>query len=247
MSLGLDVRLQGITRPERMREHSGILSHRFHKDHSGLNMRRLPLLLTGTGLVLLGYLLGSAGGLAPQMLRAEAEEKTEKPDQEKGPENTPNAETGADEKPAAEEASQNPPQEGISPATQEKIKVAYDALADAADALEKEGFYRAATKEVNVFGVLSGGVDAIGDLQSGNGVDPETFAAIYGGTIKPEVQELLQRDADHHITYNGKLVQMYPVSEIRRRFLMRAQLTGQIKPQDIAPQQKAPEKSEAAK
>lgn len=199
-------------------------------------MRRFSVILSGSGLLLIGYLLGSTGLMAPQSLRAEAEQKKEA-EQKDSDLTTPPQKTDAD-KPAEAPAQVQP--QGPSKLTLEKIQAAYDALADAADALEKEGYYRAATKEVNVFAVLSGGVDAVNDLQSGNGVDPETFAAIYAGTIKPEVQELLQRDSSNHYTYDGKLVQMYPVSELRRRFIIRAQLTGQVQ-QQAAPTDKPTE------
>lgn len=199
-------------------------------------MRRFSVILSGLGFLLLGYLLGTAGLLAPQSLLAEAEQKkSELPADEKTPADKP-----------AEAPAQVQPQ-GPSKLTLEKIQIAYDALADAADALEKEGYYRAATKEVNVFAVLSGGVDAVNDLQSGNGVDPETFAAIYAGTIKPEVQELLQRDSSNHYTYDGKLVQMYPVSELRRRFIIRAQLTGQVQQQAASTDQPAEKNAEEKK
>lgn len=200
-------------------------------------MRRLSMVLLGAGLVLVGSLLGTSGALAPQAARAEAEAKKEEPASEapvEAKEGAKPEEKGGEEKPAEEKATEQPTAaRGPSRETLEKIKRAYDALKEAADALEKEQYYAAATNEVNVFGVLSGGVNAIGDLESGNGVDPETFAAIYAGTIKPEVQELLQRDSSNRYTYNGKLVQMYPVSELRRRFLIRAQLTGQITPEQL--------------
>lgn len=192
-------------------------------------MRRLPMIVSGTALVLFGYFLGSTNSFAPQLLRAESESKaSENPAADVS--NTEKKQ--GDENPAAGESQPAVParSSGPSPLTLEKIKIAYDALVDASDALAKEGYYASATTEVNVFGVLSGGVNAIADLQSGNGVDPETFAAIYAGSVKPEVEALLQRDPDNRYTYDGKLVQMYPVSELRRRFLIRARLTGQIQP-----------------
>jgi hypothetical protein len=197
------------------------------RTETGLKMHRLQVCLSGTGLVLLGYLLGTSGGLTSQLLLAEAEKPAaaESSSQENSPEVKPQEEE------APGDTSKQPPKgPGPSEATLQKIRQAYEALAEAADALEKEGYYRAATKEVNVFGVLSGGVDALSDLQSGNGVDPETFAAIYAGTVKPEIQEYLQRDSSNHYTYNGKLIQMYPISELRRRFVFRARLTGQTQP-----------------
>lgn len=174
-------------------------------------MYRFRFLLSVAGTLLLGYLLGSFSVFFPLVLSAEGDQKKSASQSGGNPGETPSSEE---------------PQ-GPSTNTLEKIKTAYDALKDAAEALQKEGYYLAATDEVNVFGVLSGGVNAIADLQSGNGVDPETFAAIYAGTIKQEVRELLQRDTSNRYTYNGKLVQMYPVSELRRRYLFRAQLTGQ--------------------
>jgi len=187
-------------------------------------MRRYVALCGSAGLFLAGLLLGSQGWIGPSLLQAEASPP-----------------------PAAKSEKTEPvPTGGISPETREKIKAAYIALRIAADALEKEGFYRSASNEVNVFGVLSGGVDALQDLRSGNGVDPETFAAIYAQTISEDFRGLLEKDSTNRYTFEGKLVQLYPVSELRRRFIIRAQLTGQVPDRETteAPASSPPQKQE---
>lgn len=126
---------------------------------------------------------------------------------------------------------------GLSAETQAKIKAAHDALNVAAEALKGENRYGTATNGVNAFAVLSGGVNALQDLDAGAGVDPETFAAIYAGLASDEVKGKLQRDsATNKYTYNGKLIQLYPVSHLKRLYLIRQRLSG------AAPAEKQDEK-----
>ena len=108
-----------------------------------------------------------------------------------------------------------------------KIVAAYKALEAAREALEGESLYIPATKTLNVFGTLSGGVDAMSDLESGRGVDPETFAALYAGQAKDELVPKLSRDEENRLLYNGKLIQMYPISRLKKLYDSRAALTGE--------------------
>jgi hypothetical protein len=113
----------------------------------------------------------------------------------------------------------------VSASVRDKIIAANNALQQAADALKSEGGYNAVTEGVNAFLVLTGGGDAQQDLESGLGVDPETFAALYADRAIPEIQENLARDADNRLTYNGKVVQMYSKSRLQRLYAERTKLT----------------------
>ena len=57
---------------------------------------------------------------------------------------------------------------------------------------------------INAFLVLSGGGNALDDLESGHGVDPETFAALYAGLAIPEIGDHLAKDDQSRLTYKGK-------------------------------------------
>jgi hypothetical protein len=114
---------------------------------------------------------------------------------------------------------------GVTNSVRDKIVAANTALQQAADALKSEGQYETVTESVNAFLVLSGGGNAQQDLESGTGVDPETFAALYADQALPEIQENLARDADNRLTYNGKVVQMYSRSRLQRLYAERLKLT----------------------
>jgi len=89
-------------------------------------------------------------------------------------------------------------------------------------ALQRDNRYVAAIEGMNAFAISVGGVNAISDLDSGLGVDPETFAGLYAGLAVDDVAKKLDRDGDGLLTYNGKLVQMYPVSRLKSLFAQRA-------------------------
>lgn len=109
--------------------------------------------------------------------------------------------------------------------TQSKVHDAKLALQDAMDALESEGRYQSITDGLNAFLILSGGGDAMADLESGQGVDPETFAALYAGQAIPEVADNLAKDDQGRLTYKGKVIRMYSQSKLQRAYAMRMQLT----------------------
>src|SRR5690606_17445319 len=102
-----------------------------------------------------------------------------------------------------------------------KIQAALQALQAAREALEGEGHYVPATQGLNVFAITAGGVDAVQDLESGRGVDPETFAALYAGLATDEVAAKLGRDADQRLTYNNRLIRMYPISRLKKMYSIR--------------------------
>lgn len=105
-----------------------------------------------------------------------------------------------------------------------RIRDAYRRLQDAKDALESSGRYEAITEGVNSFLILSGGGNAREDLESGRGVDPETFAALYAGKAIPEIQSLLGVNENGQITYNNEVVRMYSKAQLQKRFETRAQI-----------------------
>lgn len=114
---------------------------------------------------------------------------------------------------------------GISEDTANKIRAAHRALREAMEALQAEGRYQTVTEGINTFLVTSGGGDARADLESGRGVDPETFAALYAGQASPEVQDLLGRDEQGRVTYNNEVVRMYSQARLQRLYAERLKLS----------------------
>lgn len=117
------------------------------------------------------------------------------------------------------------PDVGVTEETANKIRDAHRRLTDAMEALQAQGRYEAVTEGINSFLVLSGGGNAREDLESGRGVDPETFAALYAGRALPEIQDLLDTDEQGRITYNDEVVRMYSKARLQRIFANRIQLT----------------------
>lgn len=116
--------------------------------------------------------------------------------------------------------------------TEDKIKRGTKELVEAQSALEQENFMRPVTKGLNAFAVTCGGVNAMDDLEAGNGVDPETFAALYAGLAKPDIAAQLARDDQGRITYKNKIVRMYPVSRLKKLFATRLKYTGENQDED---------------
>jgi hypothetical protein len=129
---------------------------------------------------------------------------------------------GQEETPASSEGGT-----ALSEETKMKIKAAADAMNAAVEALKLDQAYTSATKGINTFGVLVGGFDSVKDLEDGRGVDPETFAALYAGLAADEIAEKVGRDPEGRVTYNGRLLRMYPVSRIRALYSARAAITGE--------------------
>ena len=107
-----------------------------------------------------------------------------------------------------------------------EVTAAYTALQNAKSALAQEDRYTSATVPLNVSAIMSGGVDAIGDLESGRGVDPETFAALYAEQATDEIAAELEKDELGRLTYKGKVVRMYSVSRLKQMFQERLRLAG---------------------
>jgi hypothetical protein len=167
-------------------------------------MRTSVTITSGAALLLIGYILGASNVLSPAALFAQAAKAKTK--------------SSAEATAAA----------ALSDETKTKIKAAADALKTAMDALQAENRYGdSATKGTNAFMILSGGGSSLADLKQGNGVDPETFAALYAGIATDSVVVDLGRDAEGKLTYKGRVVRMYPVSRIRGGYANRSEITGE--------------------
>ena len=125
-----------------------------------------------------------------------------------------------------------------------KIVEAHDALKRAAAQLSLESRYTSATKAINPFSVLVGGINAKEDLEGGHGVDPNTFAAlsvaIYDlkhNRVKDEMlsdwvdTSLFAYDNEGHLTYRNKAVRIYSISQLRKLNAQRMMVLGELKEQ----------------
>ncbi|MBD3676039.1 MAG: hypothetical protein HUJ26_21225 [Planctomycetaceae bacterium] len=106
--------------------------------------------------------------------------------------------------------------QGASQDTLRKIRVAQDSVADAQASLENEQLYVPAIAGTNSFAVMVGGLNAVQDLERGLGVDPETFVGLYAGFATEEVAPKLDYDDEGRLTYDGRLVRLYPKSRLRQ-------------------------------
>lgn len=108
--------------------------------------------------------------------------------------------------------------------TADKIREAHRRLIDAMEALKSDGRYEAVTEGPNAYLILAGGGNAREDLESGRGVDPETFAGLYAGRAIPEIKDLLGTDDQGRLTYNDEVVRMYSKSRLERVMANRTKL-----------------------
>ena len=109
----------------------------------------------------------------------------------------------------------------------EKIGEVFGALQAARGALDQDGLYNPASKTLNATGILAGGVDAIADLESARGVDPETFASLYAGQATDDIAVELDKDELGRLTYKGKVVRMYSISRLKQMYQERIRYTGE--------------------
>ncbi len=121
-------------------------------------------------------------------------------------------------------AQAQPADSKLSENTEEAIRTVHKALNDAAEALRQDGSYETITEGTNAFLILSGGGSARRDLESGNGVDPETFAALYAGRVIPELSDQISENDQGQLTYNGKTIMMYSKSRLRRMYSERLRI-----------------------
>lgn len=126
--------------------------------------------------------------------------------------------------PARLDAQAQPADAGLSEDASQKVKAAIDAAAAAAATLQAEQRHAPITTGTNAFAVLSGGVNAMEDLASDRGVDPETFAALYADLAIDEVKAKLAKDENGRLTYEGKVVKLYPISRLKKMFAEREKL-----------------------
>ncbi len=117
------------------------------------------------------------------------------------------------------------PGDGVSEETATKIREANRSLLDAMEKLKSDGRYEAVTEGPNAFLILSGGGNARQDLESGRGVDPETFAALYAGRATPEIKNLIGKDEQGRLTFNNEVIRIYSKSRLERILANRTKLT----------------------
>lgn len=105
-----------------------------------------------------------------------------------------------------------------------EVRTVNRSLDSAKEELESEGRYVAATKGVNPFLVLAGGGDAVADLESDDGVDPETFAALYAGRVAEELKDDVALDDEGRVLYKGRVVRMYSIKRLKQLYDRREEL-----------------------
>jgi hypothetical protein len=163
-------------------------------------MRTSFTVLWGVGLVALGYVLGASQIFSAAALFAQP-----------GGAKPPGQAAGVE----------------VSDEVKNRIKAAADSLKAAADALVDEGKYTSAIKGVNAFAVLTGGGNALRDLENNAVVDPETFAALYANLATDNVAAELSRDGEGRLLYKGKVIRIYPLSRLKALYGVRGEITGE--------------------
>lgn len=116
--------------------------------------------------------------------------------------------------------------QGASEEVTKSITAAYSALQTVRSNLNQEGRYTPASKIINATGLMAGGLDAIADLESGRGVDPETFGALYADQATDEVAVNLDTDENGRLTYKGKVVRMYSIERLKAFYKERLKFAG---------------------
>jgi hypothetical protein len=116
-----------------------------------------------------------------------------------------------------------PTTDAIEGPVRDKLRDADRVLSEAMQALQDEKRYVPVILGLNAFATSVGGVDAMSDLESGHGVDPETFAGLYAGYAMPEVAEHLSHDAQGRVTYKNRIVRLYNPSRLKQLFAARAE------------------------
>ncbi len=119
--------------------------------------------------------------------------------------------------------SADPTTESVQGALRDKLRDADRVMSEAMQMLQDEKRYVPAILGLNAFATSVGGVDAVADLESGQGVDPETFAGLYAGQAVPEIAEHLAHDAQGRVTYKNRVVRLYNPTRIKQLFAARAE------------------------
>lgn len=130
----------------------------------------------------------------------------------------------------------------ISEESSKRVIEANEALKKAASQLTLDSRYNSATKTVNPYAVLAGGIDVKEDLESGQGVDPDTWAALNVAVYemkKSRVKDeslsdwvdtnLFGFDNNGHLTYRNKIVRIYSISKLRKLNAQRSLVLGETK------------------
>ncbi len=98
-----------------------------------------------------------------------------------------------------------------------QIQGIHETLAAAMETLKLEGQYTSATEGLNPYLILTGGGNAIDDLERGFGVDPVTFAQLYAGQAVREVQDELSKDEQGRLLYKNRLIRIYSVERLQKQ------------------------------
>jgi len=114
---------------------------------------------------------------------------------------------------------------GLSEGTTVKVLAAHESLKSAMEALQQDGKYEGLSENPNAFLILSGGGNAMEDLTSGQGVDPESFAALYAKQVKQEVLDALSTDEQGRLLHNDQLIRLYSKSRLEKTFAERLKLS----------------------
>lgn len=98
----------------------------------------------------------------------------------------------------------------------DKLTLLGSSLREAQGALEIEKRYVPAVKGLNPYAVNVGGLNAVADLERGLGVDPVTFAGLYAGQAHEPIQRRLAKDEQGRLTFDGRLIRLYPISRFKQ-------------------------------
>jgi hypothetical protein len=115
--------------------------------------------------------------------------------------------------------------DAIQGTVRDKLRDADRMMSEAMQVLQDDKRYVPAIVGLNAFATSVGGVDAMADLESGQGVDPETFAGLYAGQATPEVAEHLAHDAQGRVTYKSRTVRLYNPTRLKQLFATRVEFT----------------------
>src|SRR5580700_94704 len=117
----------------------------------------------------------------------------------------------------------DPSTDAIQGTVRDKLRDADRMLSEAMQVLQDDKRYVPAIVGLNAFATSVGGVDAMADLESGQGVDPETFAGLYAGQATPEVAEHLAHDSQGRVTYKSRTVRLYNPTRLKQLFATRVE------------------------
>ena len=116
-----------------------------------------------------------------------------------------------------------PKSEEMPTTVRDRLRDANRQMGEVMQLLQEDKRYVPAIQGLNAFATSVGGVDAMADLESGQGVDPETFAGLYAGQAMAEVAEHLVRDPEGRLTYKNKLVRIYNPARLKQLFAARGE------------------------